>query len=78
MKIITIAAIAVAVAILAKTGSLGKAFSFLFAYLLWPIVLATVGAILFHLMGIDAIIGGIAGALIGTILAFKNGSNKMR
>lgn len=77
MSIITIAAIAVAVVILSKTGSLGKAFSFLVAYLLYPIVLAAVGALLFHFMGIGAITGCIAGAIIGTILAFKHGSNKM-
>lgn len=77
MSIITIAAIAVVVVILSKTGSLGKAFSFVVDYLLWPIGLAVVGALLFHLMGIDATIGCIVGAIIGTILAFKHGSNKM-
>lgn len=77
MSIITIAAIAITVVILSKTGSLGKAFSFLFAYLLWPIGLAAVGALLFHLMGFDAVIGCVAGAIIGTILAFTHGSNKM-
>lgn len=77
MSIITIAAIAVAVVILSKTGSLGKAFSFLVAFFLWPIGMAFVGALLFHLMGVGEIIGCIAGAIIGTILAFKHGSNKM-
>lgn len=68
---------AVVIAILVKTGSIGKALGFLLKYMLLPGILAFVGAFITTPMGLTPV-GGIIGFIIGLVIAIKDGSRKLK
>ena len=73
-------ALIIIVLILVKTGSLGKAFSFLLKYMFYPILFGGLGFLIGNLLGIAVltIILILAGAVIGFIMAFKSGARDAR
>lgn len=77
MNILKIIAICVVIAILIKTGSIGKAFSFFMAYLLFPVIFGVLGGFLLGALGMSAVLGCIIGFIVGLVLAFKKGSNNL-
>ena len=72
LNIFGISAIVIILVILAKTGSIGKAFSFFMAYLFFPIIFGLLCGFLF--IALDNIIGFV----VGLVLAFKKGFKNMR
>lgn len=78
MNIFGIVAIGIIIAILVRTGSIGKAFSFFMAYLFFPIIFGVLGGFLLKAVGMSGTLGCIIGFIIGLVLAFKKGSNNMR
>lgn len=70
--------VGIVVAILIRTGSIGKAFGFLFRIGLYPILLGVLGYFVGSLIsGTMSAIGCLAGVILGLVIAFKNGSDKM-
>ena len=74
---IKIVIIGVVIAILVKTGSIGKAFGFLFKYTLYPVLCTIGGGIVATFFGATPI-GILVGLVIGIILVFKDASNKLK
>ena len=78
MDVFGILAIGIVLAILIRTGSVGKAFSFFMAYLFFPIIFAVLGGFLLGALGMSAVLGCIIGFIVGLVLAFKKGSKNMK
>lgn len=78
MNIFGIIAIGIIIAILVRTGSIGKAFSFFMAYLFFPIIFGVLGGFLLKAVGMNGVLGCIIGFIVGLVLAFKKGSNNMK
>ena len=78
MNIFGIVAIGIIIAILVKTGSIGKAFSFFMAYLFFPIIFGVLGGFLLKAVGMSGTLGCIIGFIVGLVLAFKKGSDHLR
>ena len=78
MNIFGIVAIGIIIAILVKTGSIGKAFSFFMAYLFFPIIFGVLGGFLLKALGMSGTLGCIIGFIVGLVLAFKKGSDHLK
>lgn len=78
MNIFGIVAICIIIAILVRTGSIGKAFSFFMAYLFFPIIFGVLGGFLLKAVGMSGTLGCIIGFIVGLVLAFKKGSDHLR
>lgn len=78
MNIFGIIAIGIIIAILVRTGSIGKAFSFFMAYLFFPIIFGLLGGLLMYALSMSVTLGCIIGFIVGLVLAFKKGSNNMK
>lgn len=77
MSIITIIIIVVAVAILWKSGSLGKAIGFVLSVGLYPIIFGTIGFLVGLKLG-SSTFGLLVGLGLGFFLIYRNGRNKLR
>ena len=64
--------IGVVIAILVRTGSIGKALSFVFKYFLYPIIFGVIGFLVLNVLGL------FIGFILGLILAFRSGSKSMK
>lgn len=71
MGVLGVAAVCVFILILVKTGSLGKAIGFAMRYLFFPIIFGVIGLFIFSFPGC------LIGVILGTVLAFKNGKDKL-
>lgn len=78
MNIFGISAIVIILVILAKTGSIGKAFSFFMAYLFFPIIFGLLCGFLFKALDMNTTLGNIIGFIVGLVLAFRKGFNNMK
>lgn len=78
MNVFGIVAIAIVIAILVRTGSIGKAFSFFMSYLFFPIIFGLLGGCLMYALSMSITLGCIIGFIVGLILAFKKGSDNLR
>ena len=78
MNIFGISAIVIILVILAKTGSIGKAFSFFMAYLFFPIIFGLLCGFLFKALDMSVALGSIIGFILGVVLAFKKGFKNMK
>ena len=78
MNIFGIIAIGIVIAILVRTGSIGKAFSFFMSYLFFPIIFGLLGGFLLKALDMNATLGNIIGFIVGLVLAFRKGFNNMR
>ena len=78
MNIFGIVAIGIIIAILVRTGSIGKAFSFFMAYLFFPIIFGVLGGFLLKAVGLCGTLGCIIGFIVGLVLAFKKGSDHLK
>lgn len=68
---IGIIAVVIALLIVVKTGSLGKAIGFLFKWAVLPVVCSIVGMFLLGLKGL------VIGLVIGIVLVFKDAGKKV-
>ena len=78
MNIFGIIVIGIVIAILVRTGSIGKAFSFFMAYLFYPVIFGVLGGFLLKALDMSVTLGGIIGFIVGVVLAFKKGFKNMR
>ena len=78
LNIFGISAIVIILVILAKTGSIGKAFSFFMAYLFFPIIFGLLCGFLFKALDMSGTLGNIIGFVVGLVLAFKKGFKNMK
>ena len=78
MDVFGIIAIAIVFAILIRTGSVGKAFSFFMSYLFLPIIFCILGGLLMYALSMSIILGCIIGFIVGLVLAFKKGSDNLK
>lgn len=78
MDVFGILAIGIVLAILIRTGSIGKAFSFFMAYLFFPIIFGLLGGFLLKSLDMSVTLGSVIGFIIGLILAFKKGFKNMK
>ena len=78
LNIFGISAIVIILVILAKTGSIGKAFSFFMAYLFFPIIFGLLGGFLLKSLDMSVTLGSVIGFSVGLILAFKKGFKNMK
>ena len=78
MNIFGISAIVIILVILAKTGSIGKAFSFFMAYLFFTIIFGLLGGFLLKSLDMSVTLGSVIGFSVGLILAFKKGFKNMK
>lgn len=78
MNIFGIIVIGIVIAILVRTGSIGKAFSFFMAYLFFPIIFGLLGGFLLKSLDMSVTLGSVIGFIVGLILAFKKGSDNLR
>lgn len=78
LNIFGISAIVIILVILAKTGSIGKAFSFFMAYLFFPIIFGLLCGFLLKALDMNATLGNIIGFIVGLVLAFKKGFKNMK
>ena len=73
-----IIAIGIVIAILVRTGSIGKAFSFFMAYLFFPIIFGVLGGFLLKALDMSVALGSIIGFVVGLVLAFKKGFKNLK
>lgn len=79
MSITTIIVIAVAILIICKTGSLGKAVGFLIKQALYPTIFGTIGWLVGALVlrELGGFAGLVIGGIIGLVLTIKDANRKL-